>query len=278
MTTREEDRKIIRVDVDAFCTSIEQRDNPSLNGKPIILGSIGRRGLVLAASDEACRLGVRVGQPLTMAKQRSPDLILLNARHEIYRRVSADLQEILRDYSELVELVSLGGAFLDVTDDRQALKTAWITAQVIRARICRELGLTSSAGVSYNKFLANLAAGFRRPNRQFAIVPESGSAWVEALRVSDLDGVDPVNATKMQLLGIKTALDLRACTMPFLRKHFGRSAEWYYDISRGRDHRPVRPTITTSCDVRARAASPNWLSLAKFPLSPRRAGVHVDSP
>ena len=234
-------RKIIHVDMDAFFASVEQRDNPALRGKPLAVGHGEPRGVVAAASYEARTFGVRSALPSVTALRRCPDLIFVPPRFDIYRAVSAQIHEVFLEFTDLIQPLSLDEAYLDVTEDRQGLGSAWKTAKAIRKRILEETGLTASAGVSYNKFLAKLASDQNKPNGQFAVTPEMGAAWVETLPVKRFHGVGPVTAAKMERLGILTGADLRAQPIDMLRRHFGSSAEWYHDIARGIDDRPVSP-------------------------------------
>ncbi|WP_213979136.1 DNA polymerase IV [Sphingomonas sp. dw_22] len=234
-------RKIIHVDMDAFYASVEQRDDPSLRGKPVAVGYGAARGVVAAASYEARKFGVRSALPSVTALRRCPELVFVPPRFDVYRAVSRQIHAIFADYTPLIQPLSLDEAYLDVTANLRGLPTAWATAKEIRARILAETGLTASAGISYNKFLAKLASDQRKPNGQFAVTPEMGAAWVETLPVSRFHGVGPVTARKMQALGIETGADLRARSMEFLRTHFGSSAGWYHAIARGEDDRPVEP-------------------------------------
>ena len=228
--------------MDAFFASVEQRDNPSLRGKPVAVGSAAARGVVAAASYEARAFGVRSALPSVTALRRCPELVFVPPRFEVYRAVSAQIHAIFAYYTDLIQPLSLDEAYLDVTEDRRGLQTAWATAKEIRARILGETGLTASAGISYNKFLAKLASDHRKPNGQFAVTPEMGAAWVEQLPVAKFHGVGPVTAAKMKRLGIETGADLRAQSIEFLARHFGSSAEWYHGIARGIDDRPVNPS------------------------------------
>ncbi len=234
-------RKVIHVDMDAFFASVEQRDDPSLRGRPVAVGHGAARGVVAAASYEARTFGVKSALPSITALRRCPDLVFVRPRFEVYRAVSQQIQAIFADYSDLVQPLSLDEAYLDVTANRRGIATAWLTAKEIRARILAETGLTASAGISYNKFLAKLASDHRKPNGQFAVTPDMGEAWVETLPVSRFHGVGPVTAQKMKRLGIETGGDLRAKPLDFLQRHFGSSADWYHAIARGIDHRPVNP-------------------------------------
>lgn len=237
-------RKIIHIDMDAFFASVEQRDDPALRGKPVAVGHPGPRGVVAAASYEARAFGVRSALPSATALRRCPELIFVPHRFEVYRAVSAQIHAIFADYTDLIQPLSLDEAYLDVTADRRGLGTAWATAKEIRARIRAETGLTASAGVSYNKFLAKLASDHRKPDGQFAVTPEMGPAFVEALPVARFHGVGPVTAARMKRLGIETGADLRAQSLDMLARHFGSAAHWYHGIARGIDDRPVNPDRT----------------------------------
>ncbi|AGK56875.1 DNA-directed DNA polymerase [Hyphomicrobium denitrificans 1NES1] len=234
-------RKIIHVDMDAFYASVEQRDNPELRGKAIAVGYGAKRGVVAAASYEARAFGVRSAMPSTKALRQCPSLVFVPPRFEIYRAVSQQIRAIFARYTPLIEPLSLDEAYLDVTENLRGLPTASDTAAEIRARILAETGLTASAGVSYNKFLAKLASDVRKPNGQFVIPPQRGAEFIEGLPVKQFHGVGPVTAEKMNALGIQTGADLRAQSLEFLQQHFGRSGAWYYAIARGEDDRPVEP-------------------------------------
>ena len=234
-------RKIIHVDMDAFFASVEQRDDPSLRGRPVAVGHAAARGVVAAASYEARQFGVRSALPSVTALRRCPDLLFVPPRFDVYREVSRQIHEVFSRYTDLIQPLSLDEAYLDVTENRRGIATAWLTAKEIRAAILAETGLTASAGISYNKFLAKLASDHRKPDGQFAVTPDMGAAWVETLPVSRFHGVGPVTATKMKRLGIETGADLRAKPLEFLERHFGSSACWYYAIARGVDERPVNP-------------------------------------
>ena len=234
-------RKIIHVDMDAFFASVEQRDDPALRGRPVAVGHAAARGVVAAASYEARAFGVRSALPSVTALRRCRELVFVPPRFEVYKAVSRQIHAIFADYTHLIQPLSLDEAYLDVTDNRRGLPTAWATAREIRARIFAETGLTASAGVSYNKFLAKLASDQRKPDGQFAVTPDMGAAWVETLPVSRFHGVGPVTAAKMQRLGIATGADLKAKPLAFLEQHFGSSAGWYHAIARGEDERPVNP-------------------------------------
>jgi len=227
--------------MDAFYASVEQRDDPSLKGKPVAVGYPEKRGVVAAASYEARQFGVRSALPSTMALRKCPDLIFRPPRFDVYKAVSRQIHQIFADYTPLIEPLSLDEAYLDVTENLRGIATASATAREIRARILEETGLTASAGISYCKFIAKLASDFRKPNGQYVVPPEMGETFVEALPVTKFYGVGPVTAAKMHGLGIHTGADLRAQPLEILQRHFGKSGPWYYGIARGRDERPVRP-------------------------------------
>jgi DNA polymerase-4 len=237
-------RKVIHVDMDAFFASVEQRDNPALRGRPVAVGHPAARGVVAAASYEARQFGVRSALPSVTALRRCPELVFVKPRFDAYRAVSRQIHAIFEDYTSLIQPLSLDEAYLDVTENLRGLPTAWLTAREIRSRILEETDLTASAGISYNKFLAKLASGHRKPNGQFAVTPDMGEAWIETLPIGRFHGVGPVTAKKMQALGITTGADLKAMSLAFLQKHFGKAAGWYYGIAPGQDDRPVDPDRT----------------------------------
>jgi DNA polymerase-4 len=233
-------RKIIHVDMDAFYASVEQRDDPSLKGKPLAVGG-QHRGVVTAASYEARKYGVRSAMPSVTAKRRCPELIFVKPHFDVYRAVSQQIRAIFGDYTDLVEPLSLDEAYLDVTEDRLGLGSARAIAEDIRRRIRDETGLTASAGVSYCKFIAKLASDHRKPDGLCVITPEKGAEFVASLPVARFHGVGPVTARKMERLGIHSGADLRDWSLPALQAHFGSSAEWYWRICRGIDEREVKP-------------------------------------
>ncbi len=233
-------RKIIHVDMDAFFASVEQRDHPELRGLPVAVGGSSARGVVAAASYEARKFGVRSAMPSVTARRRCPELIFVKSRFEVYREVSRQIRAIFLDYTEHVEPLSLDEAYLDVTENRRGLDSATATAAEIRARILAETGLTASAGISYNKFLAKLASDQNKPDGQCVIPPGRGEAFVAALPVARFHGVGPRTAEKMNRLGIFTGADLKTRDLSFLQARFGKAGEWYYRIARGQDDRQVR--------------------------------------
>src|SRR3954451_10196788 len=225
--------------MDAFYASVEQRDDPSLRGKPVAVGG-GVRGVVAAASYEARPFGVRSAMPSVTAKRRCPELIFVKPRFDAYRAVSDQIRAIFLEYTPHVEPLSLDEAYLDVTEDLKGIGVATLIAEEIRARIKAETGLTASAGVSYNKFLAKLASDQNKPDGLCVVTPARGPAFVEGLPVKRFHGVGPKTAEKMARLGIETGADLKARSLEFLAAHFGSCALYYHDLARGICHRQVK--------------------------------------
>ena len=234
-------RKICHVDLDAFYASVEQRDDPALRGRPLAVGGSRERGVVAAASYEARVFGVRSAMPSSQALRLCPELVFVKPRFEVYRAISRQIRGIYEAYTPLVEPLSLDEAYLDVTENLKGIPWASRIATEIRAAIRAETGLTASAGVSYNKFLAKLASDHRKPDGQFVITPEMGPGFVEGLEVARFHGVGPATAAKMHRLGIRTGRDLRERPLAVLQQHFGKAGAHFHAIARGEDDRPVRP-------------------------------------
>jgi DNA polymerase IV len=234
-------RKIIHIDMDAFFASCEQRDFPELRGKPVAVGGASDRGVVAAASYEARTFGVKSAMPGSRARRLCPDLIFVPHRFDVYRAVSAQIRAIFLDYTPLVQPLSLDEAYLDVTQNSRGEASATRIAEDIRARIRADTGLTASAGVSYNKFLAKIASDINKPDGICVITPKQGADFVAGLPVRKFYGVGPATAAKMERLGIATGEDLRNKDRAFLDRQFGKSGAYYYWASRGVDHRPVNP-------------------------------------
>ena len=234
-------RKIIHIDMDAFFASCEQRDFPDLRGKPVAVGGSSERGVVAAASYEARAFGVKSAMPGSRARRLCPDLIFVPHRFEVYRAVSAQIRAIFLDYTSLVQPLSLDEAYLDVTDNSRREPSATRIAEEIRARIREDTGLTASAGVSYNKFLAKIASDINKPDGICVITPKQGPDFVAGLPVRKFYGVGPATASKMERLGIITGADLRSKERAVLNAKFGKAGGYYYWASRGVDHRPVNP-------------------------------------
>ena len=233
-------RKVIHIDMDAFFASVEQLDNPILRGRPVAVGGSRERGVVAAASYEARQFGVHSAMPSVIAKRKCPDLIFVKPRFDVYTAVSRQMRAIFAEYTPIIEPLSLDEAYLDVTENVKGLGSATEIAEEIRARIRTETNLTASAGVSYNKFLAKLASDHRKPDGMFVIPPKMGPTFVETLPVRKFHGVGPATAAKMNGLGIKTGLDLKMRSLPYMQQQFGKSGSYYYWIARGVDERPVR--------------------------------------
>ncbi len=232
-------RKIIHIDMDAFYASVEQRDNPELRGRPLAVGGM-HRGVVAAASYEARKFGVRSAMPSVTAKRCCPELIFVKPRFDAYREVSHQIRAIFHEYTPHVEPLSLDEAYLDVTEDLKGTGIATAIAEEIRARIRAETGLTASAGVSYNKFLAKLASDQNKPDGICVVTPARGEAFVAKLPVKRFHGVGPKTAEKMSSLGIETGADLHAKSLEWLTRHFGSSGRYYHDLARGICYRQVK--------------------------------------
>jgi DNA polymerase IV len=235
-------RKIIHIDMDAFYASVEQRDNPALRGKPVAVGGSRQRGVVAAASYEARKFGVHSAMPSVTAKRKCPELVFVKPRFDVYRAVSHQIREIFAEFTSLVEPVSLDEAYLDVTENRKHIASATEIAHQIRSRIRSETGLTASAGVSYNKFLAKMASNERKPDGLFVITPKNGPAFVEDLPVGKFHGIGPVTRAKMERLGIHKGGDLKAQSLAFLEQQFGKAGSYYYGLARAIDERSVCAT------------------------------------
>jgi DNA polymerase-4 len=238
-------RKIIHVDMDAFYASVEQMDNPDLKGKPVAVGGSENRGVVAAASYEARQFGVRSAISGALAKRKCPDLIFVKPRFDRYKEISNTIQKIFHDYTDLVEPLSLDEAYLDVTHNKKGNPSATLIAQEIRMRIFKEVGLTASAGISVNKFVAKIASDFNKPNGQKTVNPEEVLSFLEVLPIRKFYGVGKVTTEKMYQLGIFTGLELKSKSVEFLEKHFGKSGIFYYNVVRGIHTSEVKPNRIT---------------------------------
>ncbi|MBB5987797.1 DNA polymerase IV [Sphingobium lignivorans] len=237
-------RKIIHVDMDAFYASVEQRDDPSLRGKPIAVGGGGPRGVVAAASYEARVFGVRSAMPGGQARRLCPELVFVRARFDAYRAVSQQIRGIFERFTDVIQPLSLDEAYLDVTQNKLGIVAATYVAQEIRRLIREETGLTASAGVSCNKLIAKLASDQNKPDGLCIVKPEEAEAFMAAMPVGRIHGIGPVTARRMATLGIHSGADLKAWPLPALQRHFGKSATFYHDAARGIDDRPVRDRET----------------------------------
>jgi DNA polymerase-4 len=244
-------RKIIHVDMDAFYASVEQRDDPALRGKPVVVAWRGSRSVVCAASYEARPFGVRSAMPALRAARLCPDAVFIPPDFTRYRAVSRQVREILNEHTDLVEPLSLDEAYLDVTANKTGLPTATKVAKAIRDRIRGELRLTASAGVAPNKFLAKIASDWRKPDGLFVIQPQDVDQFLPPLPVGRLPGVGKVMEEKLQAMGVNTVGHLREIEQALLERRFGRYGARLYQLARGVDHHPVspdRPTMSVSAE------------------------------
>lgn len=227
--------------MDAFYASVEQLDFPELKGKPIAVGGNEVRGVVSAASYEARKFGVKSAMSGFMAKKNCPELIFVPLRFERYREISKKIRAIFYDYTDLVEPLSLDEAYLDVTVNKKGNPSATLIAKEIRNRIFNELGLTASAGISVNKFVAKIASDFNKPNGQTTILPNEVESFLEKLDVKKFYGIGKVTTEKMYQLGIYTGADLKLKAADYLETHFGKSGRNYYYLVRGIHNSAVKP-------------------------------------
>lgn len=234
-------RKIIHIDMDAFYASVEQRDNPELKGKPVAVGGSGKRGVVAAASYEARAFGVHSALSSIIAKRRCPDLIFVKPRFSVYKSTSLIIRSIFKEYTDLIEPLSLDEAYLDVTKNKKGIRIATEIARQIKSRIKEQTGLTASAGVSVNKFLAKIASDMDKPDGLFIIKPHQVEAFVDKLPIEKFFGVGKVTANKMQAMGIFTGKDLKRFPENMLVDKFGKVGRYFYQVARGIDERPVEP-------------------------------------
>ena len=234
-------RKIIHVDMDAFYASVEQRDNPELQNKALAVGGGSERGVVAAASYEARKFGIRSAMSGEVARRLCPHLIFVKPRFSRYKEVSKVVHSIFYQYTDLVEALSLDEAYLDVTTNKKGIPSATLIAEEIRTKIYDLTGLTASAGISINKFLAKVASDYNKPNGQKTIPPEEAVRFLSELDVRKFHGVGKVTADKMYRKGWYTGADLRNQSLSSLEKHFGKSGQFYYDVVRGIHLSPVRP-------------------------------------
>ena len=238
-------RKIIHVDMDAFYASVEQMDNPALRGKPLAVGGSEIRGVVAAASYEARKFGVRSAMSGVQAKRNCPELVFVPPRFERYKEISQKIKKIFFEYTDLVEPLSLDEAYLDVTQNKKGNPSASLIAQEIRKRIFEEVGLTASAGISVNKFVAKIASDYNKPNGQKTVNPEEVSSFLENLDIKKFYGIGKVTAEKMYQHGIFSGKDLKSKTFQYLEEHFGKSGASYYNIVRGIHNSEVKPNRIT---------------------------------
>jgi DNA polymerase-4 len=238
-------RKIIHIDMDAFYASVEQMDNPDLRGKPIAVGGSENRGVVAAASYEARKFGVRSAISGLQAKRNCPELIFVRPRFDRYKEISNKIHKIFHEYTDLVEPLSLDEAYLDVTINKKGNPSASLLAEEIRLRIFNEVGLTASAGISVNKFVAKIASDYNKPNGQKTVNPDEIIPFLEELPIRKFYGVGKVTTEKMYQLGIFTGTDLKSKSLEFLEKHFGKSGTFYYHVVRGIHNSEVKSNRIT---------------------------------
>ena len=234
-------RKIIHVDMDAFYASVEQMDRPELRGIPLAVGGSGKRGVVSAASYEARRFGVRSAISGNLAKKLCPNLVFVTPRFDRYKQISTKIRALFFEYSDLVEPLSLDEAYIDVTQNKKGMQSATVIAREIRSRIKSEQGLTASAGISINKFVAKVASDYNKPNGQKTVPPEEVISFLEALDIRKFYGIGKVTAKKMYEFGIFNGLDLKSKSIAFLEENFGKSGPYFYDIVRGIHNSVVKP-------------------------------------
>jgi DNA polymerase-4 len=234
-------RKIIHIDMDAFYASVEQMDNPELKGKPLAVGGSEVRGVVSAASYEARKFGVRSAMSGIQAKRNCPDLIFVRPRFDRYKEISKKIRKIFHEYTDLVEPLSLDEAYLDVTQNKKGNPSASLIAQEIRQRIFEEVGLTASAGISVNKFVAKIASDYNKPNGQKTVNPEEVESFLENLDIKKFYGIGKVTTERMYHLGIFTGKDLKSKSKEFLEEHFSKSGLHFYHIVRGIHNSAVKP-------------------------------------
>jgi DNA polymerase-4 len=244
-------RKIIHCDMDAFYASVEQRDDPQLRGKPVIVAWKGNRSVVCAASYEARAFGVRSAMPAVRAERLCVNAIFVAPDFPRYRAVSRSVREIFQRQTDLIEPLSLDEAYLDVTENKTGLPTATLVARTIREQIRQELHLTASAGVAPNKFLAKLASDWRKPDGLFVIQPEEVDSFLLPLPIGRIPGVGKVTEQKLSKLGIRTVSELRGLELQQLEQEFGRYGVRLYELARGIDNSevvPNRPTQSISVE------------------------------
>jgi DNA polymerase-4 len=234
-------RKIIHVDMDAFYASVAQMDNPELKGKAIAVGGGGKRGVISAASYEARKFGVKSAMSGRLAEKLCPHLIFVKTDFARYSEISKKVKSIFNDFTDLVEPLSLDEAYLDVTKNKIGLPSATLIAQKIRTRIYNEVGLTASAGISINKFIAKVASDYNKPNGQKTVNPEDVLQFLEDLDIRKFYGVGKVTAEKMYQKGIFTGKDLKSKSLEYLNQNFGKSGRYYYQVVRGIHHSEVKP-------------------------------------
>lgn len=266
-------RKLIHIDMDAFYASVEQRDQPDLRGKPVIVGGQpDSRGVVAACSYEARQFGVHSAMPSATAYRLCPNAVFIKPAFEKYQAVSRQVQAIFREFTDLVESLSLDEAFLDISTSKRWQGSATLIAKEIKSRIKITTDLTASAGVSYNKFLAKIASDMDKPDGLFVITPEQGEAFIEQLPIGKFFGIGKATEARMKKLGIYTGADIKKWPLPDLLDRFGKHGKFYYDIARGIDNRPVNPkrkrqSISTETTLQQDISDKNEMLTILFALA-----------
>lgn len=251
------ERQIIHIDMDAFFASVEQLDNPDIKGLPVVVGGKNDRGVIAAASYEARKFGIRSAMPTHEAVRRCPSLIILPARFDRYQEISKQVRAVFATVTERIEPLSIDEAYLDITENLLEESDPIVVANHIKQQIFETTGLTASAGVSFNKFLAKMASDMDKPNGLFVILPEDVDELLGQLPIHQFYGIGRVTAEKMRGLGIHRGKDLRALTLEQLNRYFGKQGHWYYHIARGEDIREVKNNRTTkSIGVETTIGSP----------------------
>ena len=267
-------RKIVHVDMDAFYASVEQRDDPALRGRPVVVAWKGKRSVVCAASYEARKFGVRSAMPAVTAERLCPEAIFVAPDFVRYKAVSQAVREIFQRHTYAVEPLSLDEAYLDVTENKTGLPTATLVAKTIRQQIWEELSLGASAGVAPNKFLAKIASDWRKPNGLFVIQPHEVQEFLLTLPIGRIPGVGKVTEARMASVGIKTVGDVHAMDLVALENHFGSYGQRLYELGRGIDHNPVMSNRVRK-QISAEDTFPDDLPLSECEAHIRRLAEKV---
>lgn len=270
-------RKIIHVDMDAFFASVEQRDHPDLRGKPVVVGGgPDKRGAIAAASYEARQYGIHSAMPSRKAAQLCKDLIFVSPQMDKYKAISRQIREIFRHYTDLVEPVAFDEAYLDVTNCQTQYPSATAIARAIKQEIFDTTQLTSSAGLSVNKFLAKMATGLNKPDGLSLIHPEQAEAFVRGLPIEKFHGIGKATARKMHTLGIQTGEDLLHWSEDQLVGTFGKVGRYFYHIARGNDSRPVNPNRIRKSVGAERSFDPDISDRDTLLIQLQKIATHVD--
>lgn len=264
--------------MDAFFASVEQRDNPSLRGRPVIVGgSPDSRGVVASCSYEARKFGIHSAMSSSQARRLCPWAVFVRGRFDAYRAVSSELHEIFREYSDMVEPLSLDEAYIDVTENKKSAVSATLIAREIRSLIYRNTGLTASAGVSYNKFIAKVASDYNKPNGVTVVTPKRALEFLDSLPVGKFYGIGKVTEKRLLSLGVAKGSDLRKLDRAFLLESFGKAGGFYYDIVRGIDQRPVEPERERKSVGKEHTFSADVLSISEIMSYLEKIALEVHS-